>query len=172
MSGTESIHDLNADLFRPEEVGRYADPVEARRKAMDYLARREYGLQELEEKLVTAGFGAAIAATAVERLADAGLQDDRRFAESFAESRINQGKGPVRIRLELEDRGIAASLVEDVLDHLAPDWRELADEVRRKKFGDAPPRDFPEKARQMRFLQYRGFESDHIQFATSSHGED
>ena len=30
---------------------------------------------------------------------DEGLQSDRRFAESFVQSRINQGKGPVRIRL-------------------------------------------------------------------------
>jgi len=48
----------------------------------------------------------------------------------------------------------------------------LATEVRLKKFGTAEPRDFKEKARQMRFLQYRGFEQEHIQAALTAHGDD
>ena len=39
------------DLFQPEEDDRFADPIEARKKAMDYLARREYGQTELVKKL-------------------------------------------------------------------------------------------------------------------------
>jgi regulatory protein len=38
-------------------------------------------------------------------------------------------------------------------------------EVRNRKFGPEPPADWPEKARQARFLQYRGFSSDHIRLA-------
>jgi regulatory protein len=34
--------------------------------------------------------------------------------------------------------------------------------VRRKRFGDEPPQDYKERARQSRFLQYRGFTSDQI----------
>ena len=41
----------------------------------------------------------------------------------------------------------------------------MAREIRAGKFGNEAPTDFKEKARQMRFLQYRGFESDHIQSA-------
>jgi regulatory protein len=39
-----------------------------------------------------------------------------------------------------------------------------------KKFGPDTPIDFKEKARQMRFLQSRGFEPDQIQAAVSSDG--
>ena len=46
-----------------------------------------------------------------------------------------------------------------------PDWRALVTEVRNRKFGPEPPPDWPEKARQARFLQYRGFSSDHIRLA-------
>ena len=108
----------------------------------------------------------------VDKLSGEGLQDDRRFVENFAQSRINQGKGPVRIRQELGERGLNAGLIDEVLEDVTEDWFGLARQVRRKKFGADLPRDFKEKARQMRFLQYRGFESGHIHAAISPHGED
>jgi len=171
VSEIESIHELNADLFQPEEVERFSSPVEARKKAMDYLARREYGRLELEQKLAAAGFETTIVSAAVEKLAGEGLQDDGRFAENFVRSRINQGKGPLRIRQELDERGLAANLVDDVLEDTGADWIELARSVRHKKFGAGAPQDFKEKARQMRFLQYRGFDSGQIQAAMQPHGD-
>jgi regulatory protein len=172
MSEIESINELESDLFSREEVDRFSDPKEARKKAMDYLARREYGQHELEQKLIAAGFESTTAIDAVDKLAGEGLQDDRRFAENFVQSRINQGKGPVRIRQELGERSVNAGMIDEALEAIAEDWFELAREVRRKKFGAGLPRDFEEKARQMRFLQYRGFESAHIQAAVSPHGDD
>ena len=172
MSEIESINELNADLFSAEEVDRFSDPKETRKKAMDYLARREYGQQELEQKLIAAGFEAVIATDVVHKLSDEGLQDDRRFIESFVQSRINQGKGPVRVRQELGERGVDVGQIEAVLEDVAEDWFALARQIRNKKFGSELPRDFTEKARQMRFLQYRGFESAQIQAAVSSHGDD
>lgn len=172
MSEVKSINETNTDLFLPEEVDRYSDPIEARKKAMDYLARREYGQLELRKKLTQFGFEPDVAASAVEQLRDDGLQDDRRYAESFLQSRISQGKGPVRARLDLDERGLDGALIEDVLEESATDWVELAIEVRLKKFSTAAPRDFKEKARQMRFLQYRGFEPEHIQAALAAHGDD
>ncbi len=172
MSEIESINELNADLFSPEEVDRFSDPKEARKKAMDYLARREYGQRELEQKLIAAGFESVTVTTTVDKLTGEGLQDDRRFIENFVHSRINQGKGPIRVRQELGERGLNAGMIEAVLEDVAEDWNALARQVRDKKFGPGLPRDFKEKARQMRFLQYRGFDADHIQAAVSPHGDD
>ncbi len=171
MSEPRSINELNADLFQPEEVDRFADPKEARKKAMDYLARREYGHDELIVKLASAGFDNAVAATVVGTLRDENLQCDQRFAETFVQSRVSQGKGPVRIRQELRERGLRSAVVDDALDQTAADWFELALAIRVKKFGHERPGDFKEKARQMRFLQYRGFEQEHIQSAVSAHGD-
>ena len=171
MSEIESINELNADLFSPEEVDRFSDPKEARKKAMDYLARREYGQRELEQKLIAAGFESVTVTATVDKLTSEGLQDDRRFIENFVHSRINQGKGPIRIGKELGERGLNAGMIEAVLEDVAEDWCALARQVRDKKFGPGLPRDFKEKARQMRFLQYRGFDSDHIQAAVSPHGD-
>jgi regulatory protein len=173
MSKAEkSVHELNADLFEPDGAGRFADPKEARKKAMDYLARREYGQRELVEKLLAAGFVEDVAASAVARLNGEGLQDDRRFAEGFAQSRIHQGKGPVRLQAELGQRGIDAVVIEAVLQELSGRWAELARDVRRKKFGADSPRNFSDKAKQMRFLQYRGFSQAHIQSAVHDNGDD
>jgi regulatory protein len=163
-----SIRELNSDLFEPEEVDRFSSPKEARKKAMDYLARREHGWNELKAKMVKAGFEADVAAAALDRLREQGLQDDRRFVEGFVQSRINQGKGPARIRADLAQRGLAAGLVDEVLETAVVDWFALAEEVRERKFGEAVPVDFKEKARQMRFLQYRGFEQAHIRSVVSA----
>lgn len=172
MSEARSIHELNADLFQPEEDERYRDPKKIRKKAMDFLARREYGRSELIDKLANAGYDTDLVEVEVDRLADEGLQSDERFAGSFVQSRINQGKGPVRVRQDLKERGMASALVDDALSAAGCDWFELARSVRERKFGAALPTDFAEKARQMRFLQYRGFESEQVQAAVRSRGRD
>jgi regulatory protein len=141
------------------------DAIEARKKAMDLLARREHARAELQRKLVAAGFAAEVAAEAVQKLAQEGLQSDRRFVESFVQSRIGQGKGPLRIHADLGQRGVPAGLVDEVLEQMGEDWYALAREVRAKKFGRSAPVEFRDKARQMRFLQYRGFEPDQVRAA-------
>ena len=143
------------------------DRGEARKKAMDLLARREHGRAELERKLIAAGFDPDITANALRQLADDGLQSDRRFVESFVQSRISQGKGPLRIHADLGQRGVAEGLVDAVLEQAGEDWVALASGARQKKFGRSRPVDFRDKARQMRFLRYRGFEPDQIRAAVS-----
>ena len=164
----EEIRELNADAA--EE--RFASPLEARKKAMDYLARREYGQAELKKKLAGAGFLRDAVERAVDQLTADGLQDDRRFAENFVQSRVNQGKGPIRMQSELSQRGLSASLINEVIEDAGIDWRDLARDVRHKKFGAGLPETFKDKARQMRFLQYRGFGSDEVQAAVGGDDDD
>ena len=132
---------------------------------MDFLARREYGEHELVRKLADKGYKRSVVEDEIARLGEEGLQSDTRFAEAFVQSRINQGKGPVRIRADLAGRGIRDGVIEGAIEAAGCDWYELAEHERVKKFGSEVPNDFKEKARQMRFLQYRGFEQDHIQSA-------
>jgi regulatory protein len=151
-----------------EQAERAADLLEARKKAIHYLARREYGQKELTAKLVGAGFDEPTALSAVEQLTLDGLQDDRRFVDNFIQSRVQQGKGPVRIRLELGRRGMDQTLVYEVLNERDDDWESHAKNVRRRKFGAEEARDFREKARQMRFLEYRGFTHEQIHAAVEA----
>jgi regulatory protein len=165
MADKPTLNDEIRELHADADQERFSSPQEARKKAMDYLARREYGQGELKKKLQGAGFTRDATERAVDQLTADGLQDDARFAENFLQSRISKGKGPLRVQQELCQKGIDAGLINEALEESGVDWRELARSVRQKKFGQALPRDFKEKARQMRFLQYRGFEPDQIQAA-------
>jgi regulatory protein len=159
------LHEEISDLLSSEKDDRFSSPHEARKKAMDFLARREYGQTELIRKLADKGYDRSVAEQGVRQLTEDGLQCDQRFADSFAQSRINQGKGPVRIRLDLGQRGIGDAVVELAIEEAGANWFELARDVRLRKFGAGIPPDFKAKAKQMRFLQYRGFEQDHVQAA-------
>ena len=161
----QELHEEISDLLSDEREDRFSCPAEARKKAMDFLARREYGQTELIKKLADKGYDRSVAEQAVNKLTEDGLQNDQRFAEAFVQSRINQGKGPVRIRLDLGQRGVGDAVIELAIEDASANWFELARSVRLRKFGNAIPPGFKAKAKQMRFLQYRGFEQDHVQAA-------
>ena len=120
------LHEEISDLLADEGEDRFSCPKEARKKAMDFLARREYGQAELIKKLADKGYIRKIVEAAVVALTSEGLQSDDRFAEAFVQSRINQGKGPVRIRLDLSQRGISDAVTEMAIDESAADWHGLA----------------------------------------------
>jgi regulatory protein len=133
-----------------------------RKKAMDLLMRREHAVAELQKKLNAKDYDADIVAEVVEQLADEGLVSDERFTEAFVRYRANNGRGPQRIQSELRERGVNEKIQATFLDFGDPQWFEQAAQVRIKRFGEELPEDFKERARQARFLQYRGFTSDQI----------
>ena len=140
---------------------RAADPPlrcgTARRRALDLLARREHSRAELVRKLVRSGHERPEAERTVEALASQGLVSDARFAEAFIRSHVERGSGPLRIRRDLEARGIEAPAVERLLDPDGEAWESRARAARTKRFGEARPAGAREAARQARFLAGRGF---------------
>ena len=90
------------------------------------------------------------------------MLSDERYAEARANSLKNRGYGPRRLEMELREKRVPEALVQAVMEQSRGSWTELAATVRRKKFGADAPRDFKNKARQMRFLQYRGFTPEQI----------
>jgi len=131
-------------------------PAAVRRAAMDLLARREHSRAELARKLRQRGAGAELIDTALERLSEEGLLSDERFLESFIRSRANAGYGPLRIREELNQRGLPRATVERALADSPIDWAENLRELWQRRFA-TPPADARERAKQGRFLLYRGF---------------
>ncbi|MBV8145847.1 MAG: regulatory protein RecX, partial [Gammaproteobacteria bacterium] len=93
--------------------------------------------------------------------------DDARCAENYVAYHAGRGHGPVRIAAELRRRGLADELIAAALQS-GPDWKALARKVCRAKFGAQPAATWAQRARQARFLQYRGFSSDHIRAATGA----
>lgn len=137
----------------------------ARDTALGLLARREHGAAELRSKLQLKGYGPEEAVAVTEDLSEAGLLSDRRFVAAFISQHARRGQGPSRIAAELRERGVAAELIETELTAAEFDWNTLAAQVRRRKFGGDLPSDFAERAKEARFLQYRGFSTDQIRWA-------
>ena len=120
------------------------------------LMRREHSKLELFKKLQLKGYDDDVINSSISKLVEQNYQSDDRFAEDFIQMRFNQGKGPVKIALELKMRGI------NTFDLSTFDWFQLAKEIRQKKFGDVSSLDYKETAKQKRFLQSRGFNLDQI----------
>lgn len=131
--------------------------TDIRRAAMDLLARREHGFDELVDKLVRRFGASALIQPQLERLRSEGLQNDLRFAEAYVHSRVQRLFGPTRIRLELRERRISEEAIEHALTTAGVDWQILSRELIWRKFGRQPPVDIAERAKRQRFLTYRGF---------------
>ena len=99
------------------------------------------------------------------------LLREERYVEQFVTQHSGRGRGPMRIRQDLRQRGIDAEAIETALTAGDVDWTESARAARRRRFGTALPADRRERAKQARFLQYRGFSSDQIRAALGP-GED
>nr|VFJ68677.1 MAG: regulatory protein [Candidatus Kentron sp. FW] len=132
------------------------------RKALSLLARREHSTMELSRKLAAKRIREESITAIVSRLHRENLLSDARFTESFARQRIASGYGPIRIRHELHQRGIDKDTIGQNLTREEDEWIDSVSEVRRKRFGAGKPKDHRERARQIRFLMYRGFASEHI----------
>ncbi|MEH6490677.1 regulatory protein RecX [Halopseudomonas sp.] len=132
-------------------------PAAIRRSAMDLLARREHSYRELLRKLRQRGATTAAAEVELDRLVDDGLLSDERFCEAYVYSRSQRGYGPARLREELRQRGVAELLVEKTLAEAQWDWQALARQVFSKRFPEGEACDAAERAKQLRFMQYRGF---------------
>lgn len=138
------------------------NPTAVRRTAMDLLARREHGRIELTRKLRQRGASLELIEAALDRLAEEGLLSEARYLESYVRMRANAGYGPLRIREELSQRGLAREDIEQALRDSGFDWGEQLRVVWQRKFAGELPTDPRERARQGRFLSYRGYSLDMI----------
>jgi regulatory protein len=135
-------------------------------RALRYLAQREHSRAELERKLARAvqdlpeGSAQAQISAALDELAAKGLLSEERTAQSVL---LSQGRrfGTRRLRQTLQAKGLAPELVANTLQQARGTELERAREVWQRRFGQ-PPADAAERARQMRFMAGRGFESDVI----------
>ena len=156
---------------KPDSGAAEADERTVRTAALALLAGRDFGRVELTRRLGRRGYPEEVVATVVERLVAERLLSETRFVEQFIRQHAGRGHGPVRIRAELRERGVPEAEIEAGLDASGEDWAGVAREARRRRFGLSPPGDYPERARQARFLQYRGFSAEQIRAALGP-GED
>ncbi|MEG0483659.1 MAG: regulatory protein RecX [Acinetobacter sp.] len=138
--------------------------------AFAVLTRREYSKADLIEKLITYAQDRDEVIHLVEELAQNNYQSDQRVAEMTVRSQMRKGKGPNRIKLALRSKQLDKALVQEDLAEI--DWYEQAYQLKVKKYGAEVAKDPKIKAKQIRFLQYRGFEMDAIMKAISKKESD
>ena len=108
------------------------DTAKIRESAYRLLARREHSYKELQTKLKQREFDRDAIDAVLQDLIDEGLQSDARFAESYIRMRAMNGFGPERIPLELAERGVGQSLIDNAMANTEIDWQEYADTVYEK----------------------------------------
>jgi len=149
-------------LEKPEPV-KTPSAKDLRIAAMNILARREHSRKEVSDKLYKKfDPDSELLNTVLDKLVADDLLSDQRFSEAFVRWRVGKGQGPVRIRMELRERGVDGEVV---LRECEVDWFALAEEVAHKRFGASPAVDVKQRAKRMRFLQYRGFSGEQIRAA-------
>lgn len=128
--------------------------------AFALLTRRDYSQAELIERLNRYAANPEEVNDLVAELAQQNYQSDQRVAELTLASQIRKGKGLQRIKQALKSKQLDAELITDELNEV--NWLEQAYQLKIKKFGQEITKDPKIKAKQIRFLQYRGFDMDVI----------
>lgn len=145
---------MTEKVATPEELARLAYAASIR-----LLARRDHSIFELTRKLKKREHSDSAIDSAVQELLDANYLNEERYAELYAEQRMNQGYGPLAIRAKLSQRGIPGHLVQSALRSLQVDWAFQAEQLIHKRFNCADISNTDQKvvAKIARFVQARGF---------------
>lgn len=146
--------------------------------AFYYLSNRELSQKQLRQKLLDKDCDPDMVSDLLDEFADKGYQSDERCAHMLIRESVRRGRGKRHINQSLKKAGIDLPYsLDELIDQAGADsisdgtilddetsaqseinWLKLAIEARCKKYGNTTPKDPKEKARQLRFLQYRGFE--------------
>ena len=139
-------------------------------RAVSLLAQREYSRQALQDKLVSENASPEEVEQALAQLEAKGLVDDTRVAETLVNRRAGK-LGGMRLRQELQAKGVSPELVAETMAGLKDSELARALAVWQKKFGHVAT-DAATRNRQARFLATRGFSSDVVKQVVAGVEED
>lgn len=125
--------------------------------ALDCLARREHGVVELRTKLLEAGHPAEAVEATVAQLAEEHLLSDERFVASQIRWGVHLGHGPLKIEAKLLAKGVPSGV-----SRAHPLWAEVGWEALAQKLHNKHKIHCDQRAKQVRFLQQKGFSWDII----------
>ena len=130
------------------------------------LGRQEYSRRELTQKLQQREASDEFIENLLDWCEKHNFINGQRYCEGFVRKHIFKCHGLKRIQSEAMSKGIDRALLETVIEELEIDWFELAQEAYNKKYSTTPANlEYKEKAKRVRYLMYRGFSYDQINFA-------
>jgi regulatory protein len=124
-------------------------------RALRLLSQREHSRSELERKLTKYEEQPGTLATALDELTARDFISEPRVVASVLHQRAPR-LGALRVRQELQQKGIAPEAIAQAVASLQDSELERARALWQRRF-DAPPSDAKERGKQMRFLLGRGF---------------
>lgn len=135
-------------------------PPSLKAQALRFLARREHSREELRRKLLPRAAEGDDLEAVLDELAQRGWLSDARFAEHAARAKARR-YGPLKLAHYLKSRGVDEDAIAAGLAAAGDDGTASIEAIWRGRFR-GPPADANEKARQVRFLQGRGFAVEDI----------
>jgi regulatory protein len=129
-------------------------------RAMRLLARREHSRDELRRKLARIAAETDDVDGVIEALAQKGWLSDARYAEQAVRAKSRRF-GPIKVAHELRAKGVADEAIAAAFQAAGEDGAADIQRVWKSRFSALPEND-RERARQVRFLQGRGFALDDI----------
>lgn len=130
--------------------------------ALAALARREYSQWELRRKLAEHCEDTAVIEAVLGELAERGWQSDERFAQAWVAAKARRS-GSLKLKHTLRGHGVDEAVVQDLMP-AREDEEAAALAIIQRKYRRYPT-GATERAKVMRFLQYRGFGADIVQAA-------
>lgn len=151
----------------PEKKARRGPSLSLKGRALRLLTGREHSRLELERKLAAHEQTPGELARVLDELQAKDFINEDRVVESVLHRRASR-LGAARIKHELQGKGLSPEVMAQALGQLKSSEVERAQAVWAKKFGNRPPADAAERAKQMRFLTARGFGSEAVRRAVSN----
>ena len=134
----------------------------AKLRAMHLLESMDRTRAELERKLQAGEYPREAVEAALAYVESFGYLDDRRYARHYVECK-KEGRGKARLKMELAQKGVDRSIIEEVLEEAElDDCRDTIRELVRKRRRGSGPMDDRERQRIYGYLMRKGFFSSDI----------
>ena len=145
-----------------------SDLEKARASALASLCMREHSVKEIIDKLTRKEYQPESIEIVVGECLKDNYLNDQRYAEIFWRVRSRKGFGPNKIALELKQKGISSSMIDDTSQQEELDFNEVVKNVYFKKFKGSQIKDFKDKAKRQNYLYQRGFDIELIRIVISN----
>ncbi len=157
--GIRAMREISEEQF--QEILIASEKRKAFERGMYLLDYRDYSYKELFEKL-SSTYEEDICFYVVDRLAQLGIINDRRYAENLARKYIEVKKyGPYRASMEMYRKGINRELVDETLEKYRENTTDVLYELVMKKYSNCL--DDIDKVRKMKNALVRlGYSFDDI----------
>ncbi len=128
---------------------------------MNALSRREHSEKEIYLKFVNLVNSKDILLEEILKLKEEGLISNQRYAEAYIRSRFHSGFGPVRIKYELEKKGVIKTIIKTAFQETDLDWDDKLKSELKKKYESNDMKNLNIN-KISKFFLYRGFDLEKI----------